>query len=97
MVSSAISFLLFSFSITLLSILSYIKAYYAKDENEQHLFKRIGRYAFVTQCMGVFAMVGILLYAMINKHYEYFYVFLSCFRPPTIQVHLFCTLGRSGR
>ncbi|RMG84157.1 MAG: cytochrome c assembly protein [Bacteroidetes bacterium] len=62
------------FSATLLAALAYFFATQRRDTPEFNQWRLIGRAAFVLQGLAVFAIMGTILYAMLNKLYEYQYV-----------------------
>jgi cytochrome c-type biogenesis protein CcmF len=58
----------------LLSMIAYWFATQRRESTEFESWRNIGRYAFLTHGLGIFMVIGALLYAMINQLYEYQYV-----------------------
>ncbi len=65
---------LLAFVGALLSMVAYWFATQRRESADYESWRNIGRYAFLTHGLGVFAVIGALIYAMINQLYEYQYV-----------------------
>lgn len=66
--------ILFSFVASLMAAIAYFFATQKRDTPEAISWQRLGRGAYVAHGVGVFTLIGILLYAMSQKYYEYQYV-----------------------
>ena len=58
----------------LLSMVAYWFATQRQETAEYESWRKIGRIAFLTHGLGIFTVIGSLLYAMTNQLYEYQYV-----------------------
>ena len=68
-------FLVLAFSSGILAAIAYGFATTRKHlTTEAHTWRRIGRIAFITKGCSIFAAIGIMFFMMINKYYEYEYV-----------------------
>jgi cytochrome c-type biogenesis protein CcmF len=63
-----------SFAASILAILSYYFATQKRDTEEYESWRNLGRFAFVTHGIGIFAVIGVIFYVMVNQYYEYQYV-----------------------
>lgn len=63
-----------SFITALLSFASYTWGTNAKETLIESNWKKMGRSAFLIHGLSVFAIIGLIFYMMINKYYEYEYV-----------------------
>jgi cytochrome c-type biogenesis protein CcmF len=67
--------LVLAFVSALLATVAYFFATSRRhQETETRQWRKIGRYAFLTHGIAVFSAIGIIFYMMINKFYEYEYV-----------------------
>ena len=67
-------FIVLSFVAAAFGVFAYLKA----SQSELSSWKNLGRTAFLTHSISVFAVIGILFYVMITLKYEYVYVFEHC-------------------
>ena len=63
-----------SFAASILAILSYYFATQKRDTEEYESWRNLGRFAFITHGIGIFAVIGVIFYVMVNQYYEYQYV-----------------------
>lgn len=67
--------LILAFVSAILSSVAYYFATKRREKEEEALqWKRIGRSAFIVQGLAVFSAIGTIFYMMVNKYYEYDYV-----------------------
>lgn len=67
--------LITAFVASLLATFAYLKATQNREEPAlASSWKAIGRVAFAVQGLGIFSVIGVLFYLMINQYYEYQYV-----------------------
>ncbi len=65
---------LFAFVASSLAAVAYYFATQKQDTSEADNWLFIGRSAFVAHGLGIFVVIGIIFYIMLNQHYEYQYV-----------------------
>lgn len=65
----------FSFALSLLSAYSYFRSEQKRDATDASIWKKIGRFAFLGHGLSILGIIGIILYVMSQKYYEYNYVF----------------------
>lgn len=63
------------FVAALMSVVAYALATQRRDRPEAVAWRRLGRIGFGLHGLGIFTLIGVLFYVMINKYYEYNYVF----------------------
>ncbi len=68
-------FILLGFVSSILACVAYTFATNRRDTLEQDGWRKIGRWSFSIHTLSVFVVIGTIFYIMINKYYEYFYVF----------------------
>jgi cytochrome c-type biogenesis protein CcmF len=66
-------FIVLSLVASLVATFSYFMATRTKPEQDAGYWKRLGRFAFITECISVFAIFGILFYIIYNHLFEYKY------------------------
>jgi cytochrome c-type biogenesis protein CcmF len=67
-------FIIIAFVAGLFSTVAYIAAARAKESSLQNSWQQLGRYGFIIQGFSIFAVIGLLFYMMLNRYYEYEYV-----------------------
>ncbi|NND34211.1 MAG: cytochrome c biogenesis protein CcsA [Saprospiraceae bacterium] len=68
-------FLVLAFCAAALAAVAYYFATFRKHLAEEALtWKKIGRVAFIVKAISIFSAIGIMFFMMINKYYEYEYV-----------------------
>lgn len=65
----------FSFALSLLSAYSYFRSEQVTNEEDSSVWKKLGRIGFLGHGLSVLGIIGIILYIMSQKYYEYDYVF----------------------
>ncbi len=68
-------FILLSFVSSILATVAYTFATNRRATEESSSWRQIGRVAFSIHTFSVFAVIGTIFYVMLNKYYEYHYVF----------------------
>ncbi len=68
-------FILLAFVASLLATGAYIFATNKRDTAEFASWRKIGRISFSLHTISVFSIIGLIFYVMLNKYYEYHYVF----------------------
>lgn len=66
-------FIVLSLVASLVATFSYFKATQTRATIDGNYWKRLARYAFITECISVFAIFGILFYIISNHLFEYEY------------------------
>lgn len=66
--------LVLSFVAGLLAMVAYFFATQQRNTPEGANWTRIGRWSFLAHGVGIYSVIGILFYLMINQHFEYQYV-----------------------
>ena len=64
-----------SFAASIFGALSYFFAVRQRATEHASSWLSLGRLGFWVHCLSVFAIIGIIFYIMLNKYYEYSYVF----------------------
>ena len=64
-----------SFVASLFGLISYFFATQNRDNSNRNSWNTMGRWGFIFHAISVLSVIGIVFYLMINKHYEYAYVF----------------------
>jgi cytochrome c-type biogenesis protein CcmF len=67
-------FIKFGFVASLLAALSYFFAVKKQNQPDFESWRKIGRLSFLLHGISVFIVIGAIFYAMMNKYYEYQYV-----------------------
>ena len=65
--------IILAFVASILSAISY--SINARNENYKNSWRSIGRIGYILHGISIFAVVGLMFYAMYHKYYEYAYVF----------------------
>ena len=77
-------FIVLSLIASLLATVAYFISAQSRDETNARYWKKLARYAFITESISVFAVFGILFYIVYNHLFEYTYFqsgdYLDCWR-----------------
>ena len=90
-------FIVLSLVASLVATFSYFKSTRSKNEYDAAYWKKLARYAFITEVVSVFAIFGILFYIIHNHLFEYKYAWQHSSRSLRIKIHAGLFLGRTGR
>src|SRR6185503_12181278 len=66
-------FIVLSFVASLVATFSYFKSAQSKIDTDAAYWKKLGRYAFITEALSVIAIFGILFFIIQNHLFEYKY------------------------
>lgn len=83
-------FIVLSLVASLVATFSYFKAAQAKTGDDSGYWKRLARYAFITEVVSVFAIFGILFYIIFNHLFEYKYAWQHSSRSLEFKYILAC-------
>jgi len=83
-------FIVLSLVASLVATFSYFMSTRAKLDGDGTYWKRLARYAFLTECVSVFAIFGILFYIISNHLFEYHYAWKHSSRSLEVKYLLAC-------
>jgi len=83
-------FIVLSLVASLIATFSYFRSSQSKNEADASYWKRLARYAFITEIISVFAIFGILFYIISNHLFEYKYAWQHSSRSLELKYLLAC-------
>ncbi|MBC7872645.1 MAG: cytochrome c biogenesis protein CcsA [Ferruginibacter sp.] len=83
-------FIVLSLVASLLATFSYFRSVRSKNDADAAYWKRLARYAFLTEVISVFAIFGILFYIISNHLFEYKYAWQHSSRSLELKYLLAC-------
>ena len=83
-------FIVLSLVASLIATFSYFKSAQSKNDTDASHWKKLARYAFLTEIVSVFAIFGILFYIISNHLFEYKYAWQHSSRSLEVKYLLAC-------
>lgn len=83
-------FIVLSLVASLVASFSYFKSAQSKNELDGGYWKKLARYAFITECISVFSIFAILFYIISNHLFEYKYAWQHSSRSLEVKYLLSC-------